>query len=67
MQIVGATNGKVSELQKDVAILKEDDARLRKVAKLLVEGQKRQDRILEALSARSFEQETEIKELSRAV
>ena len=49
--IVGVANEKVSEVQADLALIKE--------------GQARQDRILESLAIRSLEQETELREIKR--
>ncbi|WP_067931245.1 hypothetical protein [Alicyclobacillus kakegawensis] len=50
--VVASTNQKVSDLQSDIAVLKD--------------GQVRQDKILESLALRSLEQETELRELKRA-
>ena len=48
---VGVANEKVSEVQADLALIKE--------------GQARQDRILKSLALRSLEQETELREIKR--
>ncbi|MCL6576903.1 hypothetical protein [Kyrpidia sp.] len=50
--IVESTNQKVSDMQTDISAL--------------IEGQKRQDKIIESLALRSLEQETELREIKRA-
>lgn len=81
MQMVGVTNAKVSGLQKDVevlredvtmlkedvAVLKEDVSVLKQITERIEKRQKKQDQIIDTLSVRSVEQETEIRELEKAV
>ncbi len=81
MQIVGATNGKVtglqqdvvsltqdvSELKQDVSELKQDVSELKQTTERIEQRQKKQDQILDTLSVRSIEQESEIKELRKVI
>jgi chromosome segregation ATPase len=54
-------------LKEDVAVLKEEVSDLKALGIKLIEGEQRQDRILEALSVRSLEQESKMNELRRAM
>jgi chromosome segregation ATPase len=57
----------VAVLKEDVVVLKEEVSDLKALGIKLIEGEQRQDRILEALSVRSLEQESKMNELRRAM
>ncbi|AMA73300.1 MULTISPECIES: hypothetical protein [Aneurinibacillus] len=55
----------VAHIQGDVTELKETLQKHDDLLARLIEGQERQDKILESLALRSLEQETELRELKR--
>ena len=56
----------IISMKKDIAATQKEVFSIKTGIKFFNEGQERQDRILESLSARSLEQETMIRELRRA-
>ena len=59
------TDAKLESISMDVNKIHGEIISIKETQQLLIQGQERQDKILESLALRSLEQETELRELKR--
>ena len=64
---VNHLTGEVEQVKSDIAIMKSDMDVMKSDIAEIKDGQTRQDKILESLAMRSLEQETDIRDLRRAM
>ena len=59
------TDAKLESISMDINKIHGEIVSIKETQQILIQGQERQDKILESLALRSLEQETELRELKR--